>query len=147
MFFTIFTQFHNLRHIFICGAFIRANLNRNRILQKFLREFLHLLRPGGAKHDRLPFGPNLLIQKANLRFKSLIQHPICLIQDHHGHFFSIQISLLNQIPQPARRAYHNMHFLANRTNLLGFIDPSVQTHRFYATETPGFYTDQVYLLG
>jgi hypothetical protein len=147
LFFTIFTQFYNLRHIFICGAFISANLNRNRVLQKFLREFLHLLRPCGAKHDWLPFRPNLLIQKANLGFKSVIQHPIRLIQNHHWDFFHIQISLLNQISEPARRAYHNMHFLANRTNLLGFIDSSVQTHRFYPAETAGFNTDQVYLLG
>ena len=62
----------------------------------------NLLGPGGAPHERLSVGPDLLHNLPDLRLETHVQHPIGLVQHQVGAPAQVGLPHLQEIDQPTR---------------------------------------------
>ncbi|RUS15138.1 hypothetical protein BC937DRAFT_92853 [Endogone sp. FLAS-F59071] len=78
---------------------------------------LYLLWPGGAPHQGLTIGPNLVYNLANLRFKAHVQHAIGLVEYEVGDTAKIGLFGLKHVDETARSGNDNLDATLQISNL------------------------------
>ena len=86
----------------------RANIHLDRVRQEVASQRLHLLRPGRRPHQRLPIGPNLRDDLADLRLESHVEHAVGFVHHQIRHATQVRHAGLQKVQQAPRRGDHDL---------------------------------------
>ena len=86
-------------------------------MENLLGQVRDFLRHGGGEQQRLPPLGQTGNDLADIVDKSHIQHPVRLVQNKSFNLFQVNVALVAQVVETARRCHQNVHTLADGFHL------------------------------
>lgn len=98
-----------LFYALVCGE-VRGvvHLHHDGLLGELARQPLHLPRPGGREHERLPLGPEQIGDPSQLRLEAQVEHPVSLVADQQAGAPQVGLPSLQEVEQPPRCGDHQL---------------------------------------
>jgi hypothetical protein len=86
----------------------------------YIREFLYILGPRGAKHESLAIRPNLPDDLAYLRLETHVKHTVGFIKNEVSNTLKVGLATLEHVNQPAWCGDGNLNTTLQVSNLGAF---------------------------
>ena len=98
-----------------------------RIVENLLGQVRDFLGHGGGKQQRLPPLGQTGDDLADIVDKSHVQHPVRLVENEGFNLFQVNVTLVAQVVETARRGHQNVHTLADGFHL-GHLAHAAENH-------------------
>lgn len=92
----------DLLNVVVGGKLGGADVNLGVVVEEIARKTLHLLGPGGGKHERLSVGTDLLQNLADLWLETHVEHAVSLIHDQVGDASKVGFASVHHVDKTTR---------------------------------------------
>ena len=125
----LFGLVHLVKLLFdgVHGGGLGRYLHPHRIVENLLGQVGDFLGHGGGKQQRLPTLGQTGDDLADIVDKAHVQHPVRLVQNEGFNLFQVNVALVAQVVETARRSYQNIHTLADGLHL-GHLSHAAENH-------------------